>query len=257
MRKVLILAMVLIISISVYAQEEEKSTGVITFLLKPQRDFRLERPIYVGFNSQGFLAGYHFHKNFTFNVAYTPRNYFDSDNGLEVGGISEGLGFTDGADDNEIFQITGVDDYENIDRNLTMIDIRYFPISGFSFFLSAGYGLATHSERSVFFSSATRIIGNNEYKDLGIDVRVLMKNAHSFNIGTGIHHFFGPVGIGFSGHWGLNPRRIDKAEITASETLDAADLVTLGRIIQSEVETEHFGFYQMLFTLSFNLNFLK
>ena len=258
MRKVLVVVLIIMISLSVEGQNDENtSNGVMSFLLKPQREFRLKQPIYVGGNYQGFLAGYHFHKNFTFNIAYTPRNYFTKANGLEVGGISEGLGFTDGADDNEIFQITGVDDYENIDRHLTMVDVRYFPISGFSFFLSGGYGLAANSERSVFFSEATRIIGDNEYQNLDIDVRVLMNDAHSFNIGTGIHHFFGPVGIGFSGHWGLSPRSMSRVEVSTNQTLAAADLATLEGIVETEVAEEHFGFYQMLFTFSFNLDFLK
>jgi hypothetical protein len=239
---------------TILAQDKTSSDNkVIDFLLTPQHEFRLKRPIYIGANAQGFLAGYHFHKNFSFSVAYTPRNYFTKANGLEVGGISEGLGFTDGADDNEIFQITGVDDYENIDQHLTMIDIRYYPIKAISLYLSAGYGLAINSERSVFFSEGTRTIGNTTYDDLDIDVKVLLENAHAFNLGAGIHHFFGPIGIGFSGHWGLNARRLKEAQITSSQTIQASDLAVLNDIIQSEVETEHFGFYQMIFSFSFRL----
>ena len=254
MKKLLLFIFIAISTIQLHAQEKNK---VVDFFFKPQREYRLQRPYYVGVNMQGFQAGYHFTKNLTFNVAYTPRNYFTKANGLEVGGISEGLGFTDGADDNEIFEIIGVDDYENIDQHLTMIDIRYYPISALNLYLSAGYGLAIGSERTVFFTEETRTIGNTEYENLDLDVRIFLENAHAFNLGGGVHHFFGPVGVGFSGHFGLNPRRLKEIQITSSQTLELEDKTILESIVKSEAETEHFGFYQFLLSFSFNLDFLE
>ena len=260
MKKITLIFCFSLFAISLFSQSEDTATkispakSIWKFLVKPQYQYRLQRPFYIGATLQGVQLGYHYNKNLTFNLGYTPRNYFRKADGLELGGISEGLGFTDGANDNEIFQITGVDDYENIDKHLTMLDLRYFPIKGLSLFLSAGYGLAINSERTVFFTEATRTIGNTEYENLDLEVKVSLKDAHAFNLGLGFHHFFGPIGVGFSGVFGLNPRRLKNTEITSNQTILEADLDQLKRIVKSEVETEHFGFYQFLISFSFRFN---
>lgn len=221
------------------------------FITKPQREFRQERPLYVGATLQGVQLGYHFRKKLSFNLSYTPKNHFTKKDGLEVGGISEGLGFTDGAGDNTIFDITGVEDYENIDKHLIILDARYFVWQ--SLFVSVGYGFATGSQRTVFFTEEDRTLGNSFYNDLDVTVRVNLKNAHSINLGVGFHHFFGPVGIGFSGVFGLYPRTLRNSIITTNQTIQQADLDILESTVRKEVRRENYGYYQFLMSISFRL----
>ena len=229
----------------------KKENNLLSFFFRPQHEHQLKRPYYIGATLQGVQFGYHYNKFLSFNLSYTPKNEFRKANGLELGGISEGLGFTDGANDNTIFDITGVEDYHNLDRHLLIADVRLFPIPALPIFLSAGYGLATKSERTVFFTQETRTIGANQYEDLGIDVQVKLQDAHSINIGAGFHHFFGPVGLGFSGVFGLQPRKLNSINITSNQTIMANDKTALESIIQQEVSREHYGFYQFLVSASF------
>lgn len=230
---------------------EKSKSGIVSFLLRPQYEHRLQRPIYIGATLQGVQMGYHLNKFWTFNLGYTPKNKFNKSNGLELGGISEGLGFTDGANDNTIFDITGVEDYLNIDKHLTMLDARFYVIPALPIFISAGYGLATNSERTVYFTQDSRTIGSTFYEDIDLDVRVELKDANSFNIGAGFHHFFGPVGVGFSGLFGLQPRKLKSVSINSNQTILPNDLEALEKIVRSEVSTEHYGFYQFLVSVNF------
>ena len=220
-----------------------------SFISRSQRERRTEQKVYSGAFFQGGIIGYHITDRISVNISYAPQNHFTKADGLEIGGISEGLGFTDGANDNTIFGITGVQDYDNLDKHLTMLDFRYFLIQ--SFFVSSGLGFANSSERTVFFTQESRTIGSTLYDDADLTVKVRLHDAFAFNLGAGVHHFFGPVGLGFTGVFGILPRRLKATEISSNQNIANSDIELLNSKIKNEVETEHFGFYEFVLTYSF------
>ncbi len=210
---------------------------------------RAAKAYYIGANFQGVVAGYHYNKKTTFEIAYTPENFFTKEGEFEVGGVREGLGsFENGSSENYAGLTGEAADYENSDKHLTRFLTRYHLIGPLS--LVGGLGIAFDSTRKIKFAKAKHTLGNNTY-DTAVNASWTLKDSFSPLVGFDIGHIFRVnwgaiegIRLAFKGVYGVIPRRVTSVSVeTPNATVSSSDLELFKKELINAAEREYYGFY--------------